>query len=162
MVVQQGLLFPIATAFDVASKTKQNIFQNLFISLTYNSVITLVAAGLFIALGFALNPALGVALMVLESAIVLANLYRLKHQKIVSLASNQENEFETTHTEETTSKMLNRLGFNTSASPEREALPEENLLTSSIRSTPYGRQGRFFGDGHKKATCPIDQSLVFN
>ncbi len=92
IVVQQGLLFPIAIAFDVAAKTKQNIFQNLLVSLTYNSVITLVASGLFIALGVVLNPAIGVALMVLESTVVLANLYRLKHQETVSPASNRENE----------------------------------------------------------------------
>lgn len=85
ITLQQGLLYPIVTAFDVAKKTTQNITQNLFISLTYNTVITSVAAGLFVSLGFALNPALGVALMVLESTIVLANLYRLKHQNIQSL-----------------------------------------------------------------------------
>lgn len=86
IVIQEGLLFPIATAFDVAQKTQQNIFQNLIVSLTYNSVITLVAAGLFVALGFALNPALGVALMVIESTIVLANLYRFKQQEVISPA----------------------------------------------------------------------------
>ncbi|MCC5792320.1 MAG: cation-translocating P-type ATPase [Legionellaceae bacterium] len=80
MVLQKGLLFPIAIAFDVAKKTTHNIFQNLFISLTYNSLITLAAAGLFIGLGFTLSPAIGVALIALESTIVLANLYRLKQQ----------------------------------------------------------------------------------
>lgn len=84
IVVQQGLLHPIATAFDVSKKTKQNIYQNLFVSLTYNSVITLIAAGIFVAIGFTLNPALGVAFMVIESAIVLANLYRLKQQAVLS------------------------------------------------------------------------------
>lgn len=92
MVVQQGLLFPIATAFDMAAKTKQNIYQNLFVSLTYNSVITLVAAGLFISLGLTLNPAVGVGLMVVESAIVLANLQRLKQQKSVSVLNENQHE----------------------------------------------------------------------
>lgn len=165
MVVQQGLLFPIATAFDVASKTKQNIFQNLFISLTYNSVITLVAAGLFVALGFALNPVIGIALMVLESAIVLANLYRLKHQETVSLASNQENKCEAEHAEETTPKLLKGLGFTPSSSLEQTALPEENLLEHYLGSTSSGRQVPFFGDGNNKTNYSssriiVDQSLV--
>ena len=167
MVVQQGLLFPIATAFDVASKTKQNIFQNLFVSLTYNSVITLVAAGLFVALGFALNPAIGVALMVVESAIVLANLYRLKHQETVSLDSNIENNNEIDPTEQTTSKILNGLGFSPRSSLEKKALPKEDLLGQSFGSASSGHQCQFFG-GSKKNTpytpsgIIVDQSVVFN
>ena len=114
IVVQQGLLFPIATAFDVAEKTKQNIFQNLFVSLTYNSTITLVAAGLFVALGFTLNPAIGVALMVLESTIVLANLYRFKHQEVVTASSNGNNAvIDEEDIENTTSKVLDALGYRT-------------------------------------------------
>ena len=132
MVVQQGLLFPIAAAFDVASKTKQNIFQNLFVSLTYNSVITLVAAGLFVALGFALNPAIGVALMVLESAIVLANLYRLKHQETVTLVSIKDYQFDMDHTEETTSQILNGLSFHPKPSNDRvidsDPVEQEKIL----------------------------------
>lgn len=104
MIVQQGLLFPIATALDIAAKTKQNIFQNLFVSLSYNSVITLTASGLFLILGFTLNPAVGVALMALESTLVLANLYRLKHQKVLSYTS-----YEPVH-KETTSNVLHALG----------------------------------------------------
>lgn len=84
ILVQKGLLFPIAAAFDTAHKTKANIVQNLLISLSYNSLITLVAAGLFVALGFTLNPVVGVALMVLESTVILANLYRFKQQKIIT------------------------------------------------------------------------------
>ncbi|AHE65878.1 ATPase, P-type transporting, HAD superfamily, subfamily IC [Legionella oakridgensis ATCC 33761 = DSM 21215] len=112
IVIQQGLLFPIATAFDVAEKTKQNIFQNLFVSLAYNSTITLIAAGLFVALGFTLNPALGVALVILESTLVLANLYRLKQQEVVSAASISAQAAR--HEEvpgNTTSKVLSALGY---------------------------------------------------
>ena len=110
IVIQQGLLFPIATAFDVAQKTKQNIFQNLFVSLSYNSAITLVAAGFFIALGFTLNPAIGVALMVLESTIVLSNLYRFKQQEVVSAANNKAFDLNEETSKHTTSKVLHALG----------------------------------------------------
>ena len=159
MVVQQGLLFPIATAFDVASKTKQNIFQNLFVSLTYNSVITLVAAGLFVALGFALNPAIGVALMVVESAIVLTNLYRFKHQETVSLDSNIENNNEIDPTAQTTLQILNGLGFSPRSSLKKP-LPKEDLLGQSFGSASSGHQCQFFG-GSKKNT-PSDHLIPMN
>ncbi len=152
VVLQRGLLFPIAAAFDVASKTKQNIFQNLFVSLTYNSVITLVAAGLFISLGFTLNPALGVALMVVESAIVFANLYRLKYQKTVCLGSNIENNRESDPTQETTSQILNGLSFSPETSPEHKALPMENPVETSFGSGPITGSSVQFFSGPKKTS----------
>lgn len=117
MVVQKGSLFPIASAFDVGKKTKHNIFQNLFVSLTFNSIVTLVAGGLFVALGFALNPAVGVALMVLESTIVLMNLFRLKQQKVVSLSKEQEVVNQNKQTG-TTTHMLRYLGLSPQPSAE--------------------------------------------
>lgn len=112
IVVRQGLLFPIATAFDVAKKTKKNILQNLIISLTYNSTITLFAAGSFVALGFTLNPVFGVALMVLESSIVLLNLYRFKQQEVVSAASEKKHELvNKPFLQNSTLNVLNALGF---------------------------------------------------
>lgn len=112
IVVQQGLLSPISTAFDVAKKTKRNIFQNLFISLTYNSLITLVGSGLFIGLGFALNPIVGVALMVLESAIVLSNVYSFKKQAVLSPALDNSNEIiNEKYLDDATSKILNSLDY---------------------------------------------------
>jgi len=138
MFLQRDFLFPIATAFDVASKTKQNIFQNLFVSLTYNSVITLVAAGLLVAFGFALNPAIGVALMVVESAIVLANLYRLYHQKTVTLPSIQKNEFD-----ETYKKIINEVGSSQKLSSDKHNVkvthsdPDKKIKTSSIVAFGY-------------------------
>ena len=120
IAIQEGSLFAIATAFDIAEKTKRNIFQNLIISLTYNSVITLIAAGAFIAIGFALNPALGVALMIIESAIILGSLYYFKQQDVVSASSNNPVAApDKEHTESTTSKILNALGFH--FQPEAEA-----------------------------------------
>jgi len=84
MTLHKGRLFPIVTAFDVAAKTKRNIYQNLFISLSYNSLITLAGAGLFISLGFTMSPGIGISLMVLESTIVLINLLRLESQQPIS------------------------------------------------------------------------------
>jgi Cu2+-exporting ATPase len=131
IVIQQGLLFPIATAFDVAEKTKLNIFQNLVMSLTYNSMITLVAAGLFVALGFALNPALGVALMVLESTIILANLYRFKHQEVVAPTSNGSHVVSDAEASgNTTAKVLNALGYRSQPKANLAVVPEPKFVSS--------------------------------
>ena len=130
MVIQQGHLLPIATAFDVSKKTKQNIFQNLFISLSFNSVVTLVAAGAFVAIGFALNPAVGVALMILESTIVLANLFRLKHQAVLSSKTSPEAQLESKPKQSTTN-LLNVMNF--SPQPEVEAT---NTTTTNPSPAP--------------------------
>jgi Cu2+-exporting ATPase len=154
MVVQQGLLFPIATAFDVASKTKQNIFQNLFVSLTYNSLITLVAAGLFLALGFALNPAIGIALMVVESAIVLANLYRLKHQETVTIASNQGDPFDS---DQTTSKILNGLGFSPKSCLDKH---NDRVIDADPDEQEIIQPGKAYGFFEPMRTAANDRSIV--
>lgn len=78
--LHKGRLSPIVAALEISAQTKNNIYQNLFISLIYNSLVTLAGAGFFMPLGIATTPAIGVLLMILESAIVLANLYRLKVQ----------------------------------------------------------------------------------
>lgn len=109
IVVQQGLLFPIAMAFDIAHKTQRNIFQNLIVSLGYNSIITIIASGLLVALGLTLNPVVGVALMVVESTIVLANLYRLKHQDSLPEIVNSDVKSNGAASENSTASVLNAL-----------------------------------------------------
>ncbi|MDI1353119.1 MAG: HAD-IC family P-type ATPase [bacterium] len=126
IVVQQGLLFPIATAFDVAKKTQQNIFQNLFVSLSYNSVITLIAAGLFIGLGLVLNPALGVAFMVIESTIVLANLYRFKQQNVISIESCSSSHINENLIGNSHAKVINTLDSQIHPSPSLHLMQDNN------------------------------------
>lgn len=75
-------LLPIVAGFEIAKQAGRNIVQNLSVSLLYNSSITLIAGGLLVAIGFSLNPALGIALMVLETSLVLANTYRFKRQSL--------------------------------------------------------------------------------
>lgn len=131
IVVQKRLLFPIVTAFDVADKTKQNIFQNLFVSLTYNSTITLVASGLFVAL----NPVIGVALMVLESTIVLANLYRFKHQIVATASSiGKKAVIDEDDIEHTTSKVLDALGYRTQPKPSLASVSESREVNPKARN----------------------------
>lgn len=81
-ILSSGELSPIVQTLDISSLAKKTILINLFISLSYNIVITLIAAGLFIALGLTLNPVIGVALMIVESAIVMGILLAFKFSSV--------------------------------------------------------------------------------
>ncbi|HHT9686680.1 TPA: heavy metal translocating P-type ATPase [Legionella pneumophila] len=84
-IIQSGTILPIANAFAISKQTVNNINQNLLISLGYNLTTVLIAGGLLVALGFALNPAIGVALMVTQACFVLLNVYRFKEQPLQHL-----------------------------------------------------------------------------
>lgn len=80
-VVNNNSLAPLVTAFSVAKETVSSIKQNLLISLSYNSVMMITACAA-IAIGFALNPGIGVALMTLQTSLILLNMYRIKRQAL--------------------------------------------------------------------------------
>ncbi|CAM2835502.1 heavy metal translocating P-type ATPase [Legionella worsleiensis] len=158
IVLEQGTLFPIASAFDVAKKTKQTIFQNLFLSLAYNTGITLVAAGLFVAVGFALNPVLGVALMVIESTLILANLYRFKQQNSLTLASANKPVPKSNHVDNSTTHILNSLNH--------RSQPDLDLLkTHGSFSAPVHTSTVFTSETQKtssKNLTDVDTALLSN
>ncbi|MDR3477211.1 MAG: HAD-IC family P-type ATPase [Gammaproteobacteria bacterium] len=84
-VIDNASLLPVVTAFAVAKQTVSSIKQNLVMSLVYNMTVLLAAGGALLAVGFSLNPAIGVALMVIQSALVLANQYRIKQKPFLHL-----------------------------------------------------------------------------
>jgi Cu2+-exporting ATPase len=151
------LLFPIATAFDVAEKTKHNIFQNLAVSLTYNSAITLVAAGLFIAIGFALNPALGVALAILESIIILANLEHFKQQEVVSAASYAHSVvIDEEAPGNTTAKILDALGYRSQLRADLSIVPEPKTGSAPARSLFASHETETLSSHNSEELAPED------
>ena len=79
-VIQGSALLPIVHAFSVARQTVANIKQNLIFSLLYNGATVLIAGGLLLALGFVLNPAIGAVLMILQTSLILLNVYRFAKQ----------------------------------------------------------------------------------
>lgn len=81
-VIHKSSLVPVVTTFAIARQTMRNIKFNLGFSIAYNITTLLVTSALLIAIGFALNPAIGAALMVVQAAIILWNLYRIKHQQL--------------------------------------------------------------------------------
>lgn len=82
IVLHKGEVFPIAQLFEIATTAKQTMLTNLTISLGYNAAITLLAAGLFVSVGLVLSPVVGVALMILESTIVMGLLFMFKASEL--------------------------------------------------------------------------------
>lgn len=143
VIIQNGNLLPIATAFKVSEQTVANIHQNLILSFSYNLLAVLVAGGLLVGLGFVLSPGVGVALMVVQACIILLNVFRFKHQNIEHLdeeaAINDEPEITSSNS------MMNQylpspeLNFDSKLDPNNELKqPEKTLLSSpsSIATNP--------------------------
>lgn len=84
-IINNDSLLPILTTFAIAKETVRSIKQNLIASLAYNLTTVLIAGGILVAVGFALNPAIGIALMVLQTTLILLNQYRIKQQKLSHL-----------------------------------------------------------------------------
>jgi Cu2+-exporting ATPase len=86
-IVQSDTLLPVANAFAIATETVRHIKQNLIFSLIYNVASVILAGGLLVAVGISISPAVGAALMILQTSLVLANAYRFKQQKLEHLSS---------------------------------------------------------------------------
>ncbi|KTD38689.1 heavy metal translocating P-type ATPase [Legionella oakridgensis] len=95
-VIQSGSLLPVVSAFAVAQQAVNNIKQNLLMSLGYNLASMLIAGGLLLAIGVSLNPAVGVALMILQSSLLLLNAYRFKQQSLKHLQASDADGMEQT------------------------------------------------------------------
>jgi Cu2+-exporting ATPase len=84
-IIQSGSLLPVASTFAIAKQTVSNIKQNLWMSLGYNAAVVLVVGGLLLAVGMTLNPGIGVALMILQTSLILYSAYRFKQQQLAHL-----------------------------------------------------------------------------
>jgi Cu2+-exporting ATPase len=69
-------LMDLIHAFDISEQTFNLIYQNLSLSLTYNFLVLSVACGSLLLAGLSLHPAIGVCLMILQSALLGLNTYR--------------------------------------------------------------------------------------
>lgn len=79
-IIQTDSLWPIISTFSIARQMKQNINQNIFASMSYNAMAVIIFGGVLVALGIAVNPAIGAALMILQMGLILLNVWRFKHQ----------------------------------------------------------------------------------
>lgn len=77
ILVVSDALINMGHAFQIAHDTISVIQQNLFLSMMYNVLSLILAAGVFLAWGFSLPPVMGVILMMTQSAFLLLNTYRV-------------------------------------------------------------------------------------
>lgn len=87
VVIQNGSLLPVLTAVVVAEQTIRNIKQNLLFSFAYNAVMMLLASGLLLVAGLSVHPAVGVGLMMFQSALIFLNAYRFKQRELIHFSA---------------------------------------------------------------------------
>ena len=78
VVLMRSDLGDAATALELSRATIRNIKENLFWAFFYNALCIPVAAGVFVPLGFRLNPMIAAAAMSLSSVCVVLNALRLR------------------------------------------------------------------------------------
>ncbi len=118
IIVDDASLMPVLTAMVVAKKTVNNIKQNLFFSLSYNMAIMSVMIILALVVGVAVNPGVGVALMILQVGLVLLNAYRFKRSAMPHLQSNVSHEETATSSYSTLTETLDAV-----PQPDRACTP---------------------------------------
>lgn len=77
VVLTKNSLIDLCTAIKLSKATYNNICQNLFWAFIYNLIAISVAIGIFVPLGFTLNPMVGAFAMSLSSVSVVLNALRL-------------------------------------------------------------------------------------
>ncbi len=77
-------LLPILGLFKISRKTSNHIKQNIAFSFAYNAMAMSAPAVLSIGFGLVLNPAVGAALMIVQTLLIFANVYRFDAEKISS------------------------------------------------------------------------------
>lgn len=82
-VLQTESLLPVLQLFRTAGKTASNINQNIAFSFIYNSLAMSAPALLLIGFGVVLNPAVGAALMILQTLLIFANVYRFDREEVL-------------------------------------------------------------------------------
>jgi Cu2+-exporting ATPase len=110
VVIADSSLAPIITTLTIAAKTVANIKKSLVTSFVYNSTALLATTSILIAmrlaatplmvssLTLALNPAVGVVIMIVQTTLILLMAYRFFKQKTAAATSppNPEASFNTT------------------------------------------------------------------
>lgn len=98
-VIHNGCLLPIASAFAISKQAVSNIKQNLGMSLGYNLAALFISSGFSLAIGFMMNPAIGVTLMILQACFILLNVYRFKKQPLEHLQETSHSAQEASYKE---------------------------------------------------------------
>ncbi len=138
VIIQSSSLLPVLTTFDIADDMVSNIKQNMFMSFGYNFTTFCLDMGCWFGLGLSLNPAIGVAMMILQASVVFLNVYRFKQSALVdhegeTSQSLEQNEF----TNATTHFIHHSLGISPSQTPEaKTSSPINNVVPLLSTSCP--------------------------
>ena len=90
VVVMKSTLSDVVYSIKLSKKVIRNIHQNLFWAFGYNIIGIPLAAGLFSALGFTMNPMFGAAAMSVSSVLVVTNALRLNLVKLNNKKESKE------------------------------------------------------------------------
>ena len=82
VVLMKSTLADVPAAIKLSRSALRNIHENLFWAFIYNIIGIPLAAGVFVSLGFTLNPMFGAAAMSLSSFCVVSNALRLNFCKL--------------------------------------------------------------------------------
>ncbi|QMT58957.1 cation-translocating P-type ATPase [Legionella sp. PC997] len=108
IVIHNGALLSIASAFAVSKQTVSNINQNLVMSLVYNLGSILLSGGLLVSVGLTLNPVVGVGLMIFQACMILMNVYRFKLQPLDHLQEEKKQYQEASSPRESSHSKMNQ------------------------------------------------------
>jgi len=160
VIIHDKSLLPVVTAFAVAKQTVNNIKQNLITNLTYNLAAIIIITAV-VAVGFAINPAIGAALMIVQVGIVLLMAYRFKQQSLshVKKPTSQSEAAPTEDNQHSTTKKL----FNT-FTPQPNLAPQSSKVTPIKKTTPqndsYSEQERSINTSENISHPEIKRSSI--
>jgi P-type Cu2+ transporter len=120
-VLQTESLLPVLQLFKIARKTASNISQNVWFSVAYNFLAMSGPSVLLFGLGMVLNPAVGAALMILQTLLVFANVYRFDTEKEPLVEGKQP----------AANRGLNREAFDEHQTPLKPTLKSEPTKLSA-------------------------------
>nr|MCH9715515.1 HAD-IC family P-type ATPase [Gammaproteobacteria bacterium] len=88
-VLKTKSLLPLLQLFHIARNTTSNINQNVRFSFAYNLMAVLAPTTLLFGLGLVLNPAVGAALMIVQTLCIFANVYRFDKKETACIPTSK-------------------------------------------------------------------------
>lgn len=146
----------ILSAFLISKMTVRNIKQNLAISLSYNLLAAFAIGGFLVGLGFVMNPALGAALMFIQSAFIFVNLQRFKKKKLPYVNDIILKDQISVPCENTTGQLKRVFPY-----PKRSSAIQDDI---QVNYGHHGKKPRFYsaccsnGKSEKKQPLPLSKS----
>lgn len=126
-VLHSESLLPILALFKTARNTVSHIYQNLGLSFAYNLLAMLAPTVMMVGFSIVLNPAVSAALMILQTLLVLANVYRFQiHEERIPVVP---------------SSLINSKGLTNERLNSRSSLTRVSSYTEMVCHEPQGGLG---------------------